>query len=218
VYTDFSFVPGNVTIDGSNVPCKDNFTPGGPGSFTCTLTSLAKGASTTIIAGVTANADAGAVSVTGTVSSDTVESNPNNNSVTANVLVKAPPGGACKAGVCDTGATATAAPCATFASVTSPVGYYITNAAIWNTYTVKSCSSGPQTVNVQVQELNTLTGGIDFNYTSSMVLGPAQNLGSVVDNDFAAYSTHYTITYTISDSSGNVLDTATSVADTPAAP
>src|SRR5437762_738029 len=77
------------------------------------------------------------------------------------VQVKAAAGGrggsVNKGGVHDT-TRAPAAPCAAFGGLSAPVGYYLTWAAIWNTFTIRNCSANAETVNVEVTETNAATG------------------------------------------------------------
>ena len=40
--------------------------------------------------------------------------------------------------------------CATFQSATAPVGYYVTFAAVWNDYTIRSCAQRTENVNVEI--------------------------------------------------------------------
>lgn len=202
-----------VTLNGSILPCALGPDPAGE-AFICKMGSLLNGAQATIIVGVTAPPVAGTVTATGSVTSMTPDPNPANNNLAVSITVKAPTGGACKGGVCDTSTATTAAPCAALTSVSATVGYYLTNAALWNNFTVQSCSTGSESVSVQVQDLNTLTGAVDYDVTWSITLSPAQNYGMVLDNDFAAFSAPYTVTYTVRDSSGNVLATANGAATT----
>jgi hypothetical protein len=190
----------------------------GGDTLNCTIPTLAKGGSVNIVIMSTAPQVAGTVTNSGSVTADNPETNAANNSASASITVKAPTGSVCKGGTCDLVPTVQAAPCAALTSVTAPVGYYLTFAAIWNTFTLQSCSSGSETVSVQVQELNTLTGSIDYDVTWFVPLVPSQNYSMVLDNDFAAYTTPYIITYTVRDASGTVLDTSSVNATTPGAP
>ena len=190
----------------------------GGNNVVCTIPSLAKGASVNIVIMATAPQDAATVSNSGSVTVDNPDTNTANNSASASITVKAPTGGVCKGGTCDLVPQVQAAPCAALTSVTAPVGYYLTYAAIWNQFTLQSCSSGSETVSVQVQELNTLTGNIDYDVTWYVPLVPSQNYSMVLDNDFAAYTTPYVITYTVRDASGTLLDSSSVNATTPGAP
>jgi len=108
-------------------------------------------------------------------------------------------------------------PCATLPSVTAPVGYYSVWAAVWNTVTVKSCSSSTEAVNLEVSETNVATGLVDYDMIIPMSLTAGQNIGMVLDNDFAPFDTTYTVTATVTDSSGSVLATQSLQATTPSA-
>jgi uncharacterized repeat protein (TIGR01451 family) len=208
-----------VTLNGQNVSgCTANgIGPDTGGTIVeCTVATLAKGGSANIVIAVTAPEVAATVTNSASVASDAItDPNPANNSSTVNVAIKLPAGSVCKGGTCDLVPTVQAAPCAALTSVTAPVGYYLIYAAIWNTFTVQSCSSSAEAVSVQIQELNTITGAIDYDVTWFVTLTPSQNFSMVLDNDFAAYSTPYTITYTVRDSSGNVLSTRSTSATTP---
>ena len=106
--------------------------------------------------------------------------------------------------------------CATLTSVSAPVGYYSTFAALWNDYSVKSCATGSQTVNVVVTNTNVATGAVDFTNTLPYTLTAGQGLNGVMDNDFAPFSTAYNVTIAVRDgSNGNVLDTRSLTATTP---
>jgi hypothetical protein len=100
--------------------------------------------------------------------------------------------------------------------LSAPVGYYLTYAAIWNTFTVRSCSTSTETVNVEVTETNQTTGAVDYDVIWAMSLLSAQNSSMVLDNDFAPFNTTYAVGFTVTDTSGNVLATASVVTTTPA--
>lgn len=128
-------------------------------------------------------------------------------------------GGVNSGGVRDlTSPTITPVACGAIVSLTAPVGYYSIWAALWNTYTVRSCATtgGAQTYNVRVRNINTATGTTDYDVTTAYALVPGQNVGSVLDNDFAPFNTSYTVQVDVSDASGNLLTTATTAATTPA--
>ena len=119
-----------------------------------------------------------------------------------------------KGGVKDVAPVAVA-PCATLPNVTAPVGYYSVWAAVWNTVTVKSCSAATETVNLEVTETNVATGSVDYDMVIPMSLTASQNVGMVLDNDFAPFDTTYSVTAKVSDTSGNVLATQSLVTTTP---
>jgi hypothetical protein len=102
-----------------------------------------------------------------------------------------------------------APPCATFTSATAPVGYYLSWAAVWNDFTIRSCSASPQTYSVHVTESDVATGLVGYDTTAAYSVGASQQVSGILDNDFAPFDTTYTISMTVSDSSGNVLDSRT---------
>ena len=108
-------------------------------------------------------------------------------------------------------------PCVSLPSVTAPVGYYSVWAALWNTYTVRSCASGPESVTVRVTDTNVATGTVDYDVSMPTTLTAGQNQNMVLDNDFAPFSTTYAVTVTVIDSSGAVLSSASVAATTPPA-
>jgi hypothetical protein len=108
-----------------------------------------------------------------------------------------------------------ATPCATLTSVSAPVGYYLTFAAVWNDFTVRSCATGPETVYVEAIETDATTGQIAYDVTVAYSLGAAQNASGIVDNDFAPFNTTYNVTYRVTDTSGNLLDSQSAAATTP---
>jgi hypothetical protein len=114
-----------------------------------------------------------------------------------------------------TTAPAPAPACATLANVTAPVGYYLTYAALWNDFTVKSCSGSIHTVNIHVTNTNRLTGAVDYDVTYAYSVGALANVNGVIDNDFAPFNTDYDVRIEARDESGNLLDSATTVATTP---
>ncbi|MFA5883601.1 MAG: hypothetical protein WDA60_07110 [Acidimicrobiia bacterium] len=149
--------------------------------------------------------------------SDVADPQPANNAKTVSVAVKAPTGGVCKGGVCDTVPAPVAAPCVTLTSVSAPVGYYSIWAAVWNDFTLQSCSTGSESVTVEVTETNVATGSVDYSVVMPTTLAASQNLSYVLDNDFAPFSTTYLVSYVVRDSSGTVLASASTTATTPAA-
>lgn len=207
--------PNYATLNGSTLPCFNVGDPTGGSTVQCNVGTLAKGASANIVVSVTAPQVAATINNTATVTSATADPNTLNNTAAVSVTVKAPTGGVCKGGICDTVPAPIAAPCATLTAVSAPVGYYSIWAAIWNTYTIQSCSTGSEAVTVQVQETNVATGSVDYDITYPMSLVAGQNSGIVLDNDFAAYSTTYSVTFTVRDSSGTVLSTGSTTATTP---
>lgn len=182
----------------------------------CSIGSLAKGGQVTVVVGVTAPDNALSYGNTATVSSATADPKTTNNSAVVNVTVKAPTGGLCKGGICDsTSSDVPPVPCATFVSVSAPVGYYSTWAAVWNTFTVQSCSNGTLNYTVEVVETDSADGSVDYDVIYPLTLAGGANQGLVLDNDFAPFNTTYDITYTLRDSNNNVLATSSTRATTP---
>jgi len=207
------------TDNGSTLPCAAFGNLTGGATVSCNLGDIAKGGAATVVVNVNAPTTASTYSDTGSVSSTASDPQPGNNAVTVTVQVKVATGGGGgggvnKGGVNDT-TPATAAPCAALGNMSAPVGYYSTYAAIWNTFTLRSCSSSTETVNVEVTETNQATGLIDYDVVYPFSLIAAQNASMVLDNDFAPFNTTYTVGFTATDASGNVLATGSVVATTP---
>jgi hypothetical protein len=113
------------------------------------------------------------------------------------------------------GTDAPVVPCAALSNVSAPVGYYSTWAAVWNNYAVRSCATGSESVNVSVTNTNVATGQVDYSVTVPYTLTAGQNASSVLDNDFAPFSTDYDVKVQVTDNSGNVLATQSLAATTP---
>jgi hypothetical protein len=105
--------------------------------------------------------------------------------------------------------------CATFTSTSAPVGYYLTFAALWHDYQVKSCNSQIENVFVRVTDVNRATGASDYSVTVPYGLAGNGGATGVIDNDFAPFTTTYDIKMEILDQGGNVLDTSQLSATTP---
>ena len=210
-------VPNYATVNGSVLPCVGIGDPSGGSTYECTVGTIVKGGQATVVVNVTAPEVATAIDDTASVTSDVADPQPANNTKTVSVTVKAPTGGVCKGGVCDTVPTPVAAPCVTLTSVSAPVGYYSIWAAVWNDFTLQSCSTGSESVTVEVTETNVATGSVDYSVVMPTTLVPSQNLSYVLDNDFAPFSTTYRVDYVVRDSSGAVLASASTTATTPAA-
>lgn len=183
----------------------------------CNLGDITKGGQATVVVGVNAPQTVGTYPNTGSVTSSSLDPLSTNNSAIVSIQVKASAGGGGvnKGGVNDPTTTATPTPCATLANVSAPVGYYLTWAAIWNTFTVRSCSSSTESITVQVTETNTANAVVDYNLSYPMSLTATQSLSMVLDNDFAPFNTTYNITMTAFDASGNVLSSGSVIATTP---
>jgi uncharacterized repeat protein (TIGR01451 family) len=209
--------PNYATSQGSVLPCAlVGLNATGGTNFQCNVGTIFKGGQANVVVNVTAPQTAAAIVNTATVTSATPDPKLDNNAVTVSVAVKAPTGGVCKGGVCDTVPAPVGVPCAILTSVTAPVGYYSVWAAIWNTFTLQSCSTGNESLTIQVTETNVATGSVDYNAVVALALTPSQNFGMVLDNDFAPFNITYAIAYTVRDSSGTVLSTASATATTPA--
>ena len=204
------------TANGSTLPCAAIGNLAGGASVSCAVGDIAKGGQAAVVVAVNAPQTASTFTNTGSAAATNVDPNTANNSANVTVQVKAATGGGVnKGGVNDTGNTLSAGPCATIGNLTAPVGYYSVYAAIWNTFSVKSCSANTESVNVEITETNQATGLVDFDYVYPLSLVSTQNLSTVIDNDFAPFNTTYTVTVTASDLSGAVLGTASVVTTTP---
>ena len=197
------------TLNGSTLPCAAFGQLSGGTTVSCNLGDLPRGGQGTVVISVNAPLTVSSYSDTATVSSTSSDPVPANNAATVTVTVKA----SNKNGVNDTAPLA-AVPCATLAGVSAPVGYYLTWAAIWNTFSVKSCSAATEIVNVEVTETDP-SGFVAYDVVYATTLTAGQNLSQVLDNDFAAYSTTYNVAFTVTDTSGNQLAASSVVATTP---
>ena len=126
--------------------------------------------------------------------------------------------GGVNSGGVNSGGGGTVAPCATFASASATVGYYSSWAALWNTYSIRSCatSGGAQTYTLRIRDIDPTGAAAAYDVSLAYALSPGQNVGGVLDNDFAAFSTAYDVEYTLSSSNGGVLASWTASATTPA--
>ena len=206
------------TANGSILPCAAFGDLNGGTTVSCNLGIIAKGGQATVVVNVNAPQTASTFSNTGTVSSSTTDPVTTNNAVTVTVQVKAATGGGGgvnKGGVNDVTPVA-ATPCAGLGGLAAPTGYYSIWAAIWNTLTVRSCSSSTETLNVEVTETNAATGLVDYDVIVPVTLVAAQNVSMVLDNDFAPFNTTYTVAMTVTDpTTGTVLATGSVGATTP---
>jgi len=202
------------TDNGSTLPCAAFGNLNGGATVSCTLGDIAKGGAATVVVSVTAPQVVGTYGDTGSATSTATDPQPGNNSATVTVQVKASGGGVNKGGVNDT-TPLPATPCAVLGNLSAPVGYYSVYAAVWNTFTLRSCSSSTQTINVEVTETNQATGLIDYDVVWPITLLGGANASTVLDNDFAPFNTAYTVGFTATDTSGNLLATGTVLATTP---
>lgn len=98
--------------------------------------------------------------------------------------------------------------CATITSFSNSTGYYSVWAAIWTPFAVSdSCGYA---VNWSMTYTNGNTGAIDFSRGTST----AYMSNGTIDEDWAAFSTPYTVTLTVTDPSGTVLDTRSALVTT----
>ncbi|MFN8017866.1 MAG: hypothetical protein U0P45_07055 [Acidimicrobiales bacterium] len=208
--------PNWATANGSLLACANFGDPSGATVVRCNLGSIVKGGQASVVVNVTAPQVAQAIGASATVSSTTPDPSTTNNTASVSVTVKAPTGGVCKGGVCDTVPQPIAPACAVLTSVTAPVGYYSVYAAVWNDFTIQSCSTSTEALTVEVTETDVADGSVDYRVVYPISLLPSQNSSMVLDNDFAPFNTTYDIAYTVRDSSGSVLTTATTRATTPA--
>jgi hypothetical protein len=105
--------------------------------------------------------------------------------------------------------------CATFTSTTAPVGYYLTWAALWHDYQIRSCNPQSEVVSVRVKDVNRATGNTDYTMTVAYSLPPGGSMTGVIDNDFAPFTTTYDLTYELVDATGAVVDSSSLSATTP---
>lgn len=98
--------------------------------------------------------------------------------------------------------------CATITSFSNSTGYYSVWAAIWTSFSYTSTCSDPVTMSMTY--LNGSTGLIDFTRGAGFVSS------GTIDEDWAAFSTAYTVTMTLSDAAGTVLDSRSTVITTKA--
>ena len=87
-------------------------------------------------------------------------------------------------------------------------GYYAVWAAIWTPFSISVSCGVP--VNWAMTYTNGTTGAVDFARSSS-----TQYMSSgTIDEDWAAFSTAYTVSLTVTDNTGAVLDSRTAVVTT----
>jgi hypothetical protein len=95
------------------------------------------------------------------------------------------------------GTTTTPAPaptsCAKISSFSNSNGYYSVWAAIWTPFSIQSSCSTP--VNWSMTYTNGDTGAVDFARSSST----AYMSSGTIDEDWAAFSTPYTVALTVTD-------------------
>lgn len=108
------------------------------------------------------------------------------------------------------GSATSIASCATIGSLSSTTGYFESWAAIWTPFSITNKCATP--VNWQMTYVNNTTGVLEFEEDGSTSTAAS----GTVDEDWAAFSTTYTVTMTVTDATGAVLATRTSLATTKA--
>jgi len=111
------------------------------------------------------------------------------------------------------GATTTTVPsgaCAHISTFANSTGYYAVYAAIWTQFAITN--SCPSAVNWDMSYTNGKTGLVDFERSSSTAYMPS----GTIDEDWASFSTPYTVTLTVTDTSGTVLDSRSAIVTTKA--
>jgi hypothetical protein len=101
--------------------------------------------------------------------------------------------------------------CAQITGFSNPTGYYSVWAAIWTQYSVSSTCN--RTIFWTLTYTNGTTGAVDLSTYGSIF---APTASGIVDEDWAALSTSYTVTFTVSDQDGGVLATQSAVVATKA--
>jgi hypothetical protein len=109
--------------------------------------------------------------------------------------VNAGGGGGGGGGGGSTTSTPPAAPssCANITSFSNSTGYYSVWAAIWTPFSISNSCSTP--VNWEMSYTNGNTGAVDFVRSSST----AYMSSGTIDEDWAAFSTPYTVSLTVTD-------------------
>lgn len=100
--------------------------------------------------------------------------------------------------------------CATITGFSNSTGYYSIYAAIWTSFSISSTCASP--ANWQMTYTNGTTGVVDFSRGSTTAYMPS----GTVDEDWAAFSTAYTVALTVTDSNGVVLASQSAVVTTKA--
>lgn len=95
--------------------------------------------------------------------------------------------------------------CASITGFSNSTGYYSVWAAIWTSYSFKSSCSTQVTMTMTYFDNN--TGVQDFARSATVASG-------TIDEDWASFSTPYTVTMTLTDASGNVLTSTSALVTT----
>ncbi len=102
-------------------------------------------------------------------------------------------GGTGGGGTSGGGGKTVAGPCATIATFSSLVGYYSVWAAIWTQFSItNNCKHA---VTLDMKFTNGTTGEVDYSATQSTAVMPS----GTIDEDWAAFSTDYTVSITVTD-------------------
>jgi hypothetical protein len=110
------------------------------------------------------------------------------------------------------GSTVSSGTCANITGFSNTTGYYSVFAAVWTPFAVSSSCNGQ--IEWTMTYTNTLTGAVDFTRLGLMYIG---NSGLTVDEDWASFSTPYTVTLRLTDyATGALLDSRTALVTTKA--
>ena len=101
--------------------------------------------------------------------------------------------------------------CAHITSFSNSDGYYSVWAAIWTPYAISNSCSG--VVNWKMTYTNGSTGAVDFIRTGSFM---GSGAGGTIDEDWADFSTPYTVSLTVSNEQEQVLDSRSALVTTKA--
>jgi hypothetical protein len=113
------------------------------------------------------------------------------------------------------GSTAACDPVINWASSAGYIPYGAGAAAVWVNYTVKGCGGGSSyVISVSMDDV----AGVAPSYSRSFGLqATGKSSAYVIDNEPVANDTTYQLTWTVSDLSGNVVDSRSSLETTPKA-
>jgi len=92
--------------------------------------------------------------------------------------------------------TVTPSSCVQITNFANSTGYYSVFAAIWTQFSISDTCGYP--LNWQMSYTNGITGNVDFARGSSTQYMPS----GTIDEDWAAFSTPYTVTLNVTDASG----------------
>jgi hypothetical protein len=120
-------------------------------------------------------------------------------------------GGVTGGGTASGGATGGGGRICSVGSLTNSVGYYSSFAAIWTSYGISGCPNG---ATWRMEFHNDATGNIDFTSGGSIV-NRGGGASGTIDEDWAAFSTPYTVTVTVTNANGNQVTSRSSGTITP---